>query len=66
MDKLILTPAEVSDMLRTSMATVQMLLETGEIPAYREGRNWKIPASLLKLYVIERATEESERRKTNG
>lgn len=63
MSKMILTPDEAAEMLRTSKSTVHELLESGEIPAYREGKNWKIPAVLLKVYVTDRAMEESERRK---
>lgn len=60
---LIMTPSEASKSLRTTPNKVQALLEAGEIPAYREGRNWKIPTKCLEEYVISRAMKEAQKRK---
>jgi excisionase family DNA binding protein len=34
---------------------VQQLVEMGDIAAYREGKNWKIPRTLLQKYAEDRA-----------
>ena len=63
MTKLIATPTEAAKMLKVRIATVYELLETGEIPGYKEGTYWKIPATLLEQYVCERAMKESSKRR---
>jgi len=63
MEKLILTATEASKVLSTTPSKVLAMLQVGEIPAYRDGKNWKIPKTLLQKYVEERALEETERRK---
>ena len=63
MEKLILTAEEAAKVLGTRSDTVRTLLKDGEIPAYREGKNWKIPRTLLEKYVEERAMKDTERRK---
>lgn len=65
-EKLILTPKEVQKYLRVGISEVYEKLESGDIPAYRDGRNWKIPFELLKEYIVERARMETERRRKNG
>ncbi len=66
MDALVYTAAEAAEILRERPGSVQKKLETGEIPAYREGRIWKIPKTLLIAYMENRAMEEAkERRKLN-
>lgn len=64
MEKLILTATEAAKALSTTPAKVLELLSEGEIDAYREGRNWKIPKVSLEDYVRERAAfEAAERRR---
>ena len=63
MEKLIYSAREAAKVLGTGNDKVQSLLKKGEIPAYREGRNWKIPKKSLEAYVEERARKETERRK---
>lgn len=65
MKRLVCTPAEAAEALVTSPDKVRELIQTGELPAYREGRNFKIVISLLQEYIEERAINETERRK-NG
>ena len=65
MKRLVCTPAEAAEALVTSPDKVRELIQSGEIPAYREGRNFKIVISLLQVYIEERAMGETERRK-NG
>ena len=63
MEKLILTAEEAAKALGTRSDTVRAMLKNGEIPAYREGTNWKIPRTLLQQYVEKRALEETEERR---
>ena len=63
MDRLICTPAEAAQALVTSPDKVRSLIECGEIPAYREGRNYKIVISQLEEYIRSRAERETEGRK---
>lgn len=66
MEALVYTSAEVAKLLRVSPDRVGRLLEDGEIPAYREGTNWKIPKTLLQAYIENRAMNEAKmRRKLN-
>ena len=61
---LVLTADEAAKEIRTGQKTVLDKLESGEIPAYREGTHWKIPRKLLEQYVENKALSETrERRK---
>ena len=60
---LVLTAAETAKALRERPERVKEKLETGEIPAYREGREWKIPVSLLKASIEHKALEEAKVRR---
>lgn len=42
-----LTVAEVADMMRVSTMTVYRLVQSGELPAVRFGRSYRIPESAL-------------------
>ena len=66
MDRLICTPQEAAEALATRPAKVRELLDRGEIPAYKEGRNYKIPIVLLEEYIVTRAHKETEERRENG
>lgn len=61
--KLVVPASEAARMLGTDNNVVQKMLERGEIPAYREGRNWKIPVDLLKATVENRAIKEAQERR---
>ena len=64
MKALVVSATEASRLLATDPHTVLEMLDRGELPGYREGRNWKIPLKLLDAYVEDRALKESrERRK---
>lgn len=64
MKALVVSATEASKLLATDPHTVLDMLDRGELPGYREGRNWKIPLKLLDAYVEDRALKESrERRK---
>lgn len=60
--KLVVSKLEAQQMINTSSENMLRLLEKGEIPAYKTGRNWKIPVKCLEDYVIEKALEETRGR----
>jgi excisionase family DNA binding protein len=47
----LLTAAEVADQLRVSTMTVYRLIRSGEIPAVRVGRNYRVAAEALDQYL---------------
>lgn len=54
---------EAAKMLGIRSASLQTLVKEGKIPAWKEGRNWKIPVKALEEWNEERAAKEAERRK---
>lgn len=63
MEALVLSAAEAAKVLRIDNNSLLRKLAQGEIPAYREGKSWKVPVSTLKATVENRAiTEAKERR----
>ncbi len=42
-----LTPEEVAEILKVSVATVRRKLRSGELPATKFGRSWRIRRSTL-------------------
>lgn len=48
---LVLTPAEVAERLRVSKMTVLRLIYSGELPALRVGRQFRIPAEDVESYL---------------
>ncbi|MBW3576840.1 MAG: helix-turn-helix domain-containing protein [Actinobacteria bacterium] len=64
MDEL-LTVAEVADLLRVSTMTVYRLIRSGELPAVRVGRNYRVRRDELETYlagqVVEPETVADER-----
>lgn len=63
MNQLIVSATEASKLMQTDRHTVLELLDRGELPGYREGRNWKIPLRLLNAYIENRAIKESKERR---
>ena len=63
MERLVVTPREAAKMLFASLDTVNAKCHSGEIPAYRDGRNWKIPIAGLEEYVVDKAKEEAMERR---
>jgi len=61
--RLVIPASEAAKLLGTDNNAVQKMLERGEIPAYREGRNWKIPVDLLKATIENRAIKEAQERR---
>jgi len=50
-----LTVAEVADMMRVSRMTVYRLVHSGELPAIRFGRSFRVPESAVE-HVLQTAT----------
>lgn len=63
MEALVVSPSEAKKMLLISSNRIYEMLEEGELPAYREGKDWKIPVKILQDYVLERAYMETKERK---
>jgi excisionase family DNA binding protein len=49
----LLTVAEVAEMLRVSTMTVYRLIRTGELPAVRVGRSYRVKKTDLERYLDE-------------
>lgn len=47
----LLTIAELREVLNIGRNAAYDLLNRGEIPAFRIGRNWKIPKDAVALYI---------------
>lgn len=62
-EKMLISASETAQRLGISLETTLRLLEFGEIPAIRFGRNWKIPVKALDEWVIERAKAEAKERR---
>lgn len=61
--RMVISATEAAEILATRQERVLELLYAGEIPAYREGRNWKIPLTALEEYVAERSAAEARARR---
>ncbi|MFN2555260.1 MAG: helix-turn-helix domain-containing protein [Nitriliruptorales bacterium] len=56
----LLTVAEVAGLLRVSTMTVYRLIRTGELPAVRVGRNYRVRRIDLDLYLQEKIVEPEQ------
>lgn len=66
MEAIVVRVNTAAEMLATSPNRVKELIESGELPAYRDSKNWSIPLSLIHKYAEDRAIREAaERRKAN-
>jgi excisionase family DNA binding protein len=54
-----LTVAEVADMMRVSKMTVYRLVHSGELPAIRFGRSFRVPESAVRAAVSPTTTTEA-------
>ncbi len=52
-----LTVAEVADMMRVSRMTVYRLVHSGELPAIRFGRSFRVPESAVAQAVANHVAE---------
>jgi excisionase family DNA binding protein len=53
----LLTVAEVAEMLRVSTMTVYRLIRTGELPAVRIGRSYRVREPDLEAYLESQVVE---------
>jgi excisionase family DNA binding protein len=56
----LLTVAEVADMLRVSTMTVYRLIRTGELPAVRVGRSYRVKRADLDAYLEAQVVEPEQ------
>lgn len=62
-EQLVVTASEAAKLLKIDKNKLAEQLASGEIPAYRDGWNWKIPKTLLQAYIENKAIEESRVRR---
>ena len=53
----LLTATEVADLMRVSRMTVYRMIKTGEMPAVRVGRSYRLRSEDVDTYLMERYTE---------
>lgn len=63
MEKMTISAAETARRLGIRDDTVIWMLECGDIPALRIGRNWLVPVKALEEWLIERAKAEAKERR---
>lgn len=56
-----LTVAEVADSMRVSRMTVYRLVHSGELPAVRVGKSFRVPAAALAQYLRDSSTRDQGR-----
>ncbi|NLF03504.1 MAG: helix-turn-helix domain-containing protein [Actinomycetales bacterium] len=54
-----LTVPEVAEQMRVSNMTVYRLLHSGELPAIRVGRSFRVPAEALEAYLSTYVVEQA-------
>lgn len=54
MDKMLLKPAEVGELLGLGRSRIYELLASGELPSLRIGRSIRIPVNRLQQWIEER------------
>ena len=63
MEKMTISASETARRLGISKESTLRMLELGDIPAIRMGRNWLVPIKALDEWLMEKAkTEAKERR----
>lgn len=62
-EPIVYTAYEAAKALKMDPTEFNKKLASGEIPAIREGRLWKIPRSLLKMHIENRAIMEAQERR---
>lgn len=56
-DARFLTVAEVADMMRVSRMTVYRLVHSGDLPAIRFGRSFRVPESAVEAAISNHVAE---------
>ena len=57
------TPNDVSKLLRIRVSTVYELIECGDLPAIRIGKNYKIPIVAFDEWLINSTVKQREERR---
>ena len=60
MDRLLLKPVEVTEILGISRSRIYEMLATGELPSLRVGRCIRIPTDALKKWISTRQFENTK------
>jgi excisionase family DNA binding protein len=60
MTETLLTAAEVADQLRVSTMTIYRLIRSGELPAVRVGRNYRVRRSELDAYLESQVVDPAD------
>lgn len=55
-----LTVAEVADLMRVSKMTVYRLVHSGEMPAVRFGRSYRVPENAVEQYLKGAVVDRSD------
>lgn len=66
MEKKTFSAGETSLRIGISKSKTLQMLDRGEIPAIRIGRNWLVPEKALDEWLTRRAFEEAAERRKNG
>jgi excisionase family DNA binding protein len=56
----LMTAAEVAEQLRVSTMTIYRLIRSGELPAVRVGRNYRVPVAELERYLAAQVVDPAE------
>lgn len=51
----ILTITDVAEILKNGTTQVYKIVRSGQLKAYKEGKDWKIAKQALILYIMERS-----------
>ena len=51
----ILTVTELAEVLRIGTTQAYRILKRGDIAAFKEGKDWKIPKESIKRYILNKA-----------
>lgn len=66
MNKKTLSAGETSLRIGISKSKTLQMLDRGEIPALRVGRNWLVPEQALDEWLVSKAWEEASERRANA
>lgn len=55
----ILTVTELAEILRIGTTQAYRILKRGDISAFKEGKDWKIPKESVKQYIINKTNNNT-------
>jgi excisionase family DNA binding protein len=62
----LLTLTEAADILHVSTRTLQRMIRSGELPAFKVGGQWRVRETQLRQWVESRESSRGEGGKENG